>query len=144
MISLFLLSCLTFLHFFFLFLDCSFFIALCSYSVGAMYSIISLSILVWVCVRSFLLPAVSLSSNLFLFSIYSFWSLSFGLENLLRWLTVLVCQLFLRVRDKIADLEALRTYIELVDYELQYRMIRLEVCWKAHVNQYLWFFPLSC
>lgn len=55
-----------------LLLECSFCIASCSYSVCAMYSILSLHLLVCVCVRSFLVPAVLFSSNLFLFSIYLF------------------------------------------------------------------------
>lgn len=87
LISLFLPPSFASLQFFFQFPDCSFFIVSCSYSMRAMYFIVSLSILMCGCMRSFLLPAVLFSSNLF-----CFYLLALGLVTFLRWLAILACQ----------------------------------------------------
>lgn len=115
-----------------------FFMASLPNSMGAIYSIISLSILVFVHVRIILLPAVLFSSDFFLFSICSFnpYILHY---NFLRWMAMCVCQLLFK--GQIADLEALRPCVEHVDCELKYRIIMLEVCWEAYVIHIFGSFP---
>ena len=123
-----------------LFMDCSFFYSITFLFHGCNVFHYLLEHVLCVCVRSILLPAVLFSSNLFRFLfvvlVPIFWVRIFSDG----WQCAFV-NCYLRVRDKIADLEALRPYVEHVDCELKYKIIMLEVSWEAHVINVSGSFP---
>lgn len=90
----------------------------------AMYSIVSLS--KWLDEKFSSPSCLCFPPVCFVFCLLAL--VPFGLETFLKWLATLACQLLFKSQGQNTDLEALRTYVELVGCELQYRMTSLEVC----------------